>query len=380
MKSVLQRAKEGDPAAFRRLIAENQRLLYSIVLSRVDPAEADDLIQQTWEKALRGIRDLRDDALFTPWLCRICRNVLLDAQRRNRMSGEPWDDEFLYGWEKLDPLFDQYGGLVRMALQLLPTEQRTAVQLRFFSNFSYAEIALVCGVPEKRIKSRLFDAKKKLKVHLKNLYHGLEVPRENLKRMEEIIMTEFEKITLGADVFCRLSLETQKNMVFCVSEASPLTPAILQEIGKTRGGRHFAEIYHNRILLPELSLILGVCDRYTEFRLITELEETAPETAELVKQNSFVFEDLVLLSIDSRKRLFDRIEAETMKQAMSLVSRKVKEILLSDFSENDREKWYLDMGKMSADIEEVRGAQAEIVKLIRDMSERDEIEIVEMPG
>ncbi|MBI9104975.1 MAG: sigma-70 family RNA polymerase sigma factor [Spirochaetales bacterium] len=207
-------------------------------------------MQATWERALSRLHQLRENDKFTSWICRICRNILIEARRKDDREDGSFEDELSIEPGLRDRVYEGYDGLVRLSLRMLPEEQRQVVQLRFFCSLSYAQIGLICGIEEKLVKSRLYEAKKSLKSHLKNLYDGLEVSQRKLNRMEEYVMNEFDKATLGAEVFCRLSLDSQKRIVACVKETLELTPELLEEIGKTKQGRRFAE---------EFFMILRIC-------------------------------------------------------------------------------------------------------------------------
>jgi len=379
MQDLIERIKERDPMAMRQVVAKHQRLLYSLALSQVDKEKADDVVQATWERAIRKIHQLKDAAKLTPWLCRICRNTIYEVHRSEGPVTQEWEEEFTHRWEEKAGLLERYDGLVRLALQMLPENQRRAVQLRFFSGLSYADIALTCNIDEKLVKSRLFEAKKKLKSHLSGLYEGLEVSQQKLDQTEEIIMNEFERSTLGANVFCRLSLDVQMKIAIAVKEKKTIPQDVLAEIGKTRQGAQFIEAYHTTILLPELINILNTVDRYTEARLVWGLDEVDPSTSEMIKENMFVFEDCVLLSSDSRKKLFELADPKLMQMSMSIVSQKVKEILLTDFTEEEKRDWYRSMGEVDADIDILRKAQRDVIEVLKGMDNRGELEIVGMP-
>ena len=363
---------------FRKLVVHHQRLLYAIALSGAGRDRADEIVQTTWERALGKIHLLRDPGKVTPWLCRICRNVMIDAARKEGRE-ESWNEALDAGGEDREWSCREYEGQVRLALQLLPEAQRRVVTLRFYAGLSYREIALVCGVGPETVKSRLFEAKKKLKTHLSSLAEGLEVSQKQLKLMEDHVMNEYEKAVLGAAVFCRLSLYIQTKVTGCVREGRELTDEILTEIGKIREGARFVQEFHKRILLPELAALLGSCDRYTESRLVRELEETDPATAAMVKENTFVFDDLVLLSRKTREALYRRVGPDLLKTALVLAGSDVKRFLIDDFPEEERPGWYRGIGESGADIEEVRRAQEEVAAALREMDKRGEVEIVGLP-
>jgi len=369
---------DREAREFRKLVVHHQRLLYAIALSGAGRDRADEIVQTTWERALARIHLLKDPGKVTPWLCRICRNVMIDAARKE-VREEPWDEGPGAGQDERERSCGEYEGMVRLALQLLPEPQRRVVTLRFYAGLSYREIGLVCGIEPETVKSRLFEAKKKLKTHLSNLSEGLEVSQKQLKMMEEHVMNEYEKAVLGAGVFCRLSLYIQVKIIRCVREGREMTPEILAEIGRVKEGARFVQEYHKRILLPELAGLLGSCDRYTEIRLVRELEETDPASAAMVKENSFVFEDLVLLSRETREALYRRVGPDLLKTALVLAGSDVKRFLIEDFPEAERPGWYRGIGESGADIEEVRRAQEAVAAALREMNSLGQVDIIGLP-
>ncbi len=364
---------------FRELAARHQRLLYSIALSYADRNDVDDIVQQTWEIAVRKYHQLENPERFASWISRICRNVIIENYRKTSADSEVFEDEILYGWDRHEKQYTEYESLLRLAIQLLSAEHRDVVQLRYFSGLSYTEIAAVKNLEVKTVKSRLHEARQKLKAHLNELYIGLEISQKKLDSMEEYAVNELKKSLLGADVFCRLSLYSQVELVKSVKSNAELSEDLLKEIGKVKTGMDFIKEYHKIITLPELVGILAGCDRFTETRLVNELEQIDPAAAEFVKQNSFVFEDLVILSEGTRRRLYEMIEHKVLLKAMSIVDRKVKKILLSDFSTEEQHLMIQKIGEGSSDIEEVRKAQFEILQILRDMNERNEVEIAGLP-
>ena len=191
MQNLIEKVKDRDPDAFRQLMAKNQRLLYSIALSSANPDDADDIVQATWERALTKLNQLQNHENFTSWICSICRNILSDARRKNLPEMDEFDESFMTCNRDSMKNHEQYENHIRLAMQMLSDEQRMVVQLRFFSDFSYSDIALACCIEEKLEKSRLYEAKKKLKQHLSILYNGLTISQKQLDHLEELIMNKF---------------------------------------------------------------------------------------------------------------------------------------------------------------------------------------------
>ncbi|HVL67680.1 MAG TPA: sigma-70 family RNA polymerase sigma factor [Vicinamibacterales bacterium] len=79
---LVRRARDGDESAFARLYARYARTIHGVLLARVSTADAEDLVQEVFLTAWRGLDTLRDPAAFGGWLSRIARNRATDLQRR----------------------------------------------------------------------------------------------------------------------------------------------------------------------------------------------------------------------------------------------------------------------------------------------------------
>ncbi|MCP3987072.1 MAG: RNA polymerase sigma factor, partial [bacterium] len=108
---------------------------------------------------------------FRSWIYKICRNRCLDVIRSR---GRRRDDRTLPSGSLLgERMTGQLTGLVRgeqwehlhRLVDELPDDQREVLQLRYAEGLSRAEIAEVLGLEEKLVKSRLFHAMEKLRVH-----------------------------------------------------------------------------------------------------------------------------------------------------------------------------------------------------------------------
>jgi len=136
---------------------------YALALTR-DAADAEDLVQDTFVRAMDAARVPRDEAAFRAWLFRILRNRFIDLQRTRRRDETPLD-------EMSDA--DDYGAAdrptgdppvitaltVRFGLMKLKPRQREILALVDVAGFSYAETAQILDVPPGTVMSRLARAR-----------------------------------------------------------------------------------------------------------------------------------------------------------------------------------------------------------------------------
>jgi len=173
-RALLQRFKAGDHAAFRELVTRYQRPIFNAayrVLGNAD--DATDIAQIVFLRITERLDEYDPQYRFFSWIYRIAVNESLNLLRRNGRE-EPLDDAFERpAPEGADParqLSDaQQSAWIQRALMSLNADSRVVVTLRHFSGCSYREIGHILELDEKTVKSRLFEARQRLRVLLKNL-------------------------------------------------------------------------------------------------------------------------------------------------------------------------------------------------------------------
>ena len=143
---------------------------YAVVLSR-NSTEAEDLVQETCLRALRGIHQLRPDGNVKSWLFTILRNIWLNQRRQRRVAPEMVELDSDGTSDPPDTARDPHAVYtdkieqeqVRAAIQQLPVEFREIIILREYEELSYQEIAGVLGCPPGTVMSRLARARSRLR-------------------------------------------------------------------------------------------------------------------------------------------------------------------------------------------------------------------------
>jgi len=165
-------ARAGDPAAWDALFRRYQLPLYSYVqeLTRHEQTSLD-LVQETFIKAVRHLGSLRADAKFGGWLFRIAHQLCQQHWRKARPI-ESLDEvlELELATDTENPAEElvsaEQQGLFLAAIDSLPQEHRAVVLLHYLEDFDLAEIAAITGVPLGTVKSRLHNARQKLRQQL----------------------------------------------------------------------------------------------------------------------------------------------------------------------------------------------------------------------
>lgn len=168
---------KSDPlsASFSKAALEHLDALfgYAMTLTR-NQTEAEDLVQETYLRAVRAFGQLMPDSNLKSWLFAIMRNVWLNQLRHARsgpqfieMDSEMEDKSQWVRSEADDPLVVYLRKVerreVRAAIESLPRMHREVVMLRDIEGFSYQQIASILGCPAGTVMSRLGRAREKLR-------------------------------------------------------------------------------------------------------------------------------------------------------------------------------------------------------------------------
>jgi RNA polymerase sigma-70 factor, ECF subfamily len=161
-----------------RAILENLGPLYGFAMSLTrNPIDAEDLVQETCLRALKGLAQNGIKSDPKVWLFTILRNAWINQWRRrargpefvllgkSRADGAPLQEWLSDERERPDDHFERNveSGKIRGAISGLPEVFREVVVLRYFEGFSYRQIASILGCPAGTVMSRLNRAKAELR-------------------------------------------------------------------------------------------------------------------------------------------------------------------------------------------------------------------------
>jgi RNA polymerase sigma-70 factor, ECF subfamily len=188
-EELVSRAAAGDLGAFGELVTRHQDRIYGLALHLLrDPAESEEVVQETFLAALEKLSTFRGDAAFGTWLHRVAANAALMRMRRRRrapdtLAGAPV--------EELLPRFDSQGNLllqgpahdwskradeqlsdqqlrhsIEDAVRNLPDDHRIVFLLRDVEGLSSEAMAELLGITVAAVKSRLHRARLALRERL----------------------------------------------------------------------------------------------------------------------------------------------------------------------------------------------------------------------
>lgn len=183
-RELVAAAQRGEPYAFEKLLKKYRKSVYYMLLKMVKNSDdAEDLTQEAFAKAFNSIGKFDAKFAFSTWLFRIATNNCIDYIRKKRVSTISIDAPIegddgggmKFDVRDTDPdpnaamLKEQRREYLQKALDQLPAKYRALVELRYFKEYSYEEVAETLEIPLGTVKAQLFRARELLAQELKNI-------------------------------------------------------------------------------------------------------------------------------------------------------------------------------------------------------------------
>lgn len=155
-------ARKGDRGAFGELYQRFSRAVHGVLIARVRPQDADDLVQEVFLHAWPRLGELREPAAFGGWICTMARRRAMDHHRKDRPT-----DELTDRFRNNDrPDITAEAAAAVAAIQDLPEAYRETLALRLVDGLSGPEIAEATGLRPDSVRV--------------NLHRGFKLLRERL--------------------------------------------------------------------------------------------------------------------------------------------------------------------------------------------------------
>jgi len=166
--------KQGDEQAYAVLMDRYKKPVYHMILKMVrNVDDAEDLTIEAFAKAFRNLHKFKKDYTFSTWLFRIATNNSIDFIRKKRLETMSLDTSFKDDSggnvtievkdKNLNPqevaIKSQKIALIQLFVTKLPAKYQRLVRLRYFSEFSYEEIAREIEAPLGTVKAQLHRAR-----------------------------------------------------------------------------------------------------------------------------------------------------------------------------------------------------------------------------
>ena len=173
---LVESALKGDEKAFAKLMSRYKDAIYFMLLKMVsNKSDAEDLTLEAFGKAFKNLQQYSPNYAFSTWLFKIATNNCIDFLRKRRgvyvsieNSQENGDNDSPVKLRSADPnpeekmIRIQKAILMRKIVHRLKPRYRILVELRYFREFSYEEIAKELNLPLGTVKAQLFRAREML--------------------------------------------------------------------------------------------------------------------------------------------------------------------------------------------------------------------------
>lgn len=176
--------KQGDQRAYAALMNNYRDSLYFMLLKMTNnPIDADDLTIEAFGKAFKKLEQYTPDYAFSTWLFKIASNNCIDFMRKKKkytfsMNSSPEGEEGqelanIIPSDTPDPeekvMKKEKMGLMREVVEKLKPHYRQLIELRYFKEYSYEEIAKELDLPLGTVKAQLFRAREFISNIMKNI-------------------------------------------------------------------------------------------------------------------------------------------------------------------------------------------------------------------
>lgn len=160
--ALIQRAIQGEPDAWQVLVRAHEKRVYNFGLRMTgNVADARDLLQEVFLSAYQNLAGFRQDAQFSTWLMRIAYNRAIDQSRRRQVrDADPLSDPPETIDERPGPAAEMQSQQRNQQLQCwlaaLSQEQRLVIELKFFQEMTFEDIAALEGISSNTAKTRFY--------------------------------------------------------------------------------------------------------------------------------------------------------------------------------------------------------------------------------
>lgn len=175
---LVQKAVDGDQKAYAELMGRYRDAIFFMLLKMVNnKSDAEDLTIEAFGKAFKNISQYSPNFAFSTWLFKIASNNCIDYLRKKRTNFVSIDGNHNDDKENSEPTIhlkddmpdpeenlikDQKAVLMRTIVKKLKPRYRTLIELRYFKEYSYEEIAEELDLPIGTVKAQLFRARELL--------------------------------------------------------------------------------------------------------------------------------------------------------------------------------------------------------------------------
>ena len=175
-RELVLQCQQGNKQSFRQLYRRYEQRVRSTLYQLCGTQMLDDLVQEVFLRAWKGLPQLRQASQFSTWLYRICWNVASD-QRRQFAQQRTFNSKLRSVTDAMslqdskvsqapDLMELHYQDIVQRGLQQLSFDHRAVLVLHDLEDLPQKEVAQILGIAVGTVKSRLFHARMSLRQHI----------------------------------------------------------------------------------------------------------------------------------------------------------------------------------------------------------------------
>lgn len=169
---IVQKAMAGDEKAYAELFKRYKDSVFFIILHLIQNRnDAENLMFETFEKAFTNLDQYNSSVAFSTWIYKIASNTTIDFIRKKKNLLNDFDaNEALADEDRLSEDLErqQRADFMRKKVSLLKARYRKLIELRYFDEYSYEEIAEELAISLNTVKKQLFRARQLLLNMLQN--------------------------------------------------------------------------------------------------------------------------------------------------------------------------------------------------------------------
>ena len=189
-EQLVEEYKNGKAEALGELVEMYRRPLFGFILSLTEGDDAEEIFQEAWFKAIKGMKSYRSKS-FLSWMFRITHNLVIDRVRKKKPDcslNDPIGDQSLelqdtvcshHDGPDLHSGNNELKGRIAAAVSTLPLEQKEVFLMRTEGDLSFRDIASIQKTSINTALARMQYALSKLRVALEEDYQSLPVRRSS---------------------------------------------------------------------------------------------------------------------------------------------------------------------------------------------------------
>jgi RNA polymerase sigma-70 factor, ECF subfamily len=176
-QQIITRAMDGDSSAFRMLVQQHQRFVYSVAFRLLsDKNDAEDITQEAFIRLWKNLRAYRTEVKLTTWLYKIVTNLCLDFLKASatRMSRGAIDSEKHQApggdHSDSDVIYSELKDILNAAVERLTPKQKAVFVLRDMEGLNVEEVEAILDMSAGNIKSNLYYARLRVAEFVQHYY------------------------------------------------------------------------------------------------------------------------------------------------------------------------------------------------------------------